>query len=941
MIIKLIEGVEMLKQKSELRYIYKIHSSVLKRNDWNLHITLELAKINDQLISLANNQIIDFIDEIQNNKINKNDIFHIKQKIKKLKMMPVTTKNKKTISDLYAQKNQILFIDGYVEIVMDSKKDFDRCCIKKGFHINNKKYKRLLGTTGGIKKSTIFFVSEELYNVLDKKLNNGRNEQIPLVPAKLEAYKALACSASTSVTAPKGILVVKDIKTSFNSDVITIKNSTSDRPELKYEKNYPITLSPCDGCSVILPSLAKKWTKQLTGVDDILSGFCIRNSFLKGMVFPFDFIDFAKNVAHKDIVKDIWGNNININEVEMILTDNMLKLWNTYSSIENYLQNCDKNHYKFRVTKYCEPILENERNLNYQFIQSYKLNDKEIDELIKPTVNEIQDVLGGDYRKTLLFLKGIHMTDKTAFAGDKNTDIVKALMIEPKLINDSFIRQRVYKAINKRIRQSKIGVLKVKGCYNIVAGDVFALCQHIFGMKVTGLLSDGEYYSKYWLDKNVNEIVSFRAPMTCHNNIKKMKLINNTQIAYWFRYMKTCLILNAWDTTTQAMNGEDFDSDANISTNNEILLKNTIDLPAIVCIQNSANKKQVEEKDLIKSNKVGFGDGVGTITNRITTMFEKIALFKENTDEYKELMYRIMCGQHFQQLSIDKAKGIISKPMPKEWYNYKINEFSIKDTEEIQKYKKFNLSILAERKPYFFMYIYPKLKYDYKKYIEDSNNKCMLLYNKNIDEITKEVKEEKNITDLEKKKDIKAKKEFLNYYKIKIPLGDSKCIMNQICHKIESIFDNNINYDIKNKFDVSLLKNSEEYSKKEYKLINKLYIEYKSRIRQYMQTIKNNKVNKDEEKNQRNIFKEDFKNKAYEICNNKYRLCNIVLDLCYKNNSSKQFAWDICGDVILEVLLKKHDYKISYPIYDENGDFSFGGYNFIMKEKKLNKEKDI
>ena len=922
-----------MKQKSELRYIYKVHSSVLKRNDWNLHISLEEAKINDQLIALANNQVIDFIDEIQNNKINKEDIFYIKQSIEKLKSMPTTIKNKKLISDLYIQKNHILFIKGYVEIVMDNKKDFDRCCMKKGFYINNQKYKRLLGTTGGIKKSTIFFVAEDLYSNLNKKLNNGRDEQTPLVPAKLEAYKALSCSASTPVTPPKGILVVKDIETSFNSNVITIKNSISDRPELKYEKNYPVILSPCDGCSVILPSLAKKWTKELTGKNDILSGFCIRNSFLKGMVFPFDFRDFAKNIAHKNIVQDIWGNDININEIEMILTDNMLKLWNAYSSIDNYLQNCNENHYTFRVTKYCEPILENERNLNYQFIQSYNLTDKEIDELIKPTVNEIQDVLGGDYRKTLLFLKGIHMTDKTAFAGDKNTDIVKALMIEPKLINDSFVRQRVYKAINKRIRQAKIGVLKVKGCYNIVAGDVFALCQHIFGMKVTGLLSDGEYYSKYWLDKNVNEIVSFRAPMTCHNNIKKMKLVYNTQIAYWFKYMKTCLILNAWDTTTQAMNGEDFDSDANISTNNEILLKNTIDLPAIICIQNSAKKRQVKESDLIRSNKVGFGDGVGTITNRITTMFEKLALFKENTDEYKELMYRIMCGQHFQQLSIDKAKGIISKPMPKEWYNYKINKIEKKDTKEVKRVKNFNLSILAEKKPYFFMYIYPKLKYSYKKYIEDSNNKCMLLYNKTINEVITEITE-----DVE---DIEKEKAFLNYYKEKLPLGNSKCIMNQICHKVENIFDNNINYDINNKFDVSLLKNLEEYSKKEYKLIKELYTEYRSKIKQYMQTIKNSKVNKDEEKSQRNIFKENFKNRAYEICNNKYKLCNIVLDLCYKNNSNKQFAWDICGDVILEVLLKKHDYKISYPIYDENGDFSFGGYNFIMKEKKLNKEKDI
>lgn len=914
-----------MKQKSELMYIYKIHSSVLKRNDWNLHITIEEAKNNDQLISLSDSQVIDFINELQNKQINKDDIYLIKQTIEKLKTMPTTIKNKKLIQQLYIQKNSLLFIDGYVEIIMDKKKDFDRCCKKKGFYINNKKYKRLVGTTGGVKKSTIFFVAEELYNELNKRLNNDRNEEIPLVPAKLEAYKALACSSSTPVTPPKGILVVKDIETTFKEDVITIKDSDTDRPELKYEKDYPITLSPCDGCSPILPSLARRWTKELTGIDDILSGFCIRNSYLKGMVFPFDFIDFAKNVAHKEIVKDIWGNEININQVEMILTDNMLKLWNAYDSIDDYLKKCEKNHYKFRVTKYCEFQLENERNLNYQFEQSYNLNDAEIDELINPTINEIQDVLGGDYRKTLLFLKGVHMTDRTAFKGDKNSDIVKALMIEPKLINDSYIRQRVHKNINKRIKQAKIGVLKVKGCYNIVAGDLYALCQHIFGMKVTGLLKAKEFYSKYWLDKNVNEIVSYRAPMSSHNNIRKMKIVNNEIVSYWFRYMKTCLILNAWDSTTQAMNGEDFDSDANISTNNSILLKNTIELPTIICIQNSAQKRKIEETDLIRSNKNGFGDAVGIDTNRITTMFERLAGFNKNTKEYNELMYRIMCGQHFQQCDIDKAKGIISKPMPKEWYNYKINKIDENDSDKIKGNKQFNLSILAEKKPYFFIYIYPKLMYLYKKYINDSNEKCMLLYGLTIEEL-------KNKTD--KTKDEET---FLQYYYDKMPVGNNDCIMNKICHKIEKIFDNNINYDITNDFDYELLKTDVEYTKNEYNKIKKLYNEYKNSVQQYIQTVKNNRVSKDEQRIQRNLFKENFKEQAYELCNNKYKLCNIVIDLCYKNNSTKQFAWDICGEVILEVLLKKHNYKISYPIQDKNGNFSFGGYKFSMKDKILDR----
>lgn len=54
----------------------------------------------------------------------------------------------------------------------------------------------------------------------------------------------------------------------------------------------------------------------------------------------------------------------------------------------------------------CPEKLENERNMNYQFLQSYELTDGEIQELIAPTVNEIKDVIHGDIDKTILFLNG-------------------------------------------------------------------------------------------------------------------------------------------------------------------------------------------------------------------------------------------------------------------------------------------------------------------------------------------------------------------------------------------------------------------------------------------------------------------------------------------------------------------------------------------------------
>ena len=109
------------------------------------------------------------------------------------------------------------------------------------------------------------------------------------------------------------------------------------------------------------------------------------------MVFCFDFLKFADEVAHTRIVKDAWGHEYDISNIELVLTTSMLKLWKCYNSIEHYLQCCEENHYTFGITKTCPKELERTRGLNYQFIQSYRLSDEQIEELME-VVDYLKDV---------------------------------------------------------------------------------------------------------------------------------------------------------------------------------------------------------------------------------------------------------------------------------------------------------------------------------------------------------------------------------------------------------------------------------------------------------------------------------------------------------------------------------------------------------------------
>lgn len=113
--------------------------------------------------------------------------------------------------------------------------------------------------------------------------------------------------------------------------------------------------------------------------------------------------------------------------------------------------------------------------------------------------------------------------------------------------------------------------------------------------------------------------------------------------------MNACTAINSWDTAAHALNGMDKDGDLIMLTDNEVLVSKLIDSPALMCAQRRATKKVPAEDDFIRSNIDSFGNDIGKTTNWITSMFEVQAQYRPSDPEYKELEYRIRCGQLYQQ----------------------------------------------------------------------------------------------------------------------------------------------------------------------------------------------------------------------------------------------------------------------------------------------------
>ena len=914
----------MSKQLASRRLIFEIDTLKLKKDKWNVILDIEEARKNGQLIAIFDSDVLRMIRALRKKDYSTEDIKKVKDEIKKIKRLNNCADNKKQIKQLNDKLNKMMFMPEYVSIVMKSNKDYDKA--SKGFFINGEKFVELLGSPNGVKKNKVIYIQEKIYKIIYKQLNNDRNEDIPCVPAKLQAYLSLACSNSTPVSEPRGILVVPDSVTKFKSNVTLIDDTNSDTPIIKQNYEFDKVFESSDGNGLISPRLMRVWQEDLQ-LNYMPSGVCIRNAFTKGMLFPFDFHKFATEIAKNNIVKDVWGHEYDINDIDIILTTSMLKLWKCYDNIEQYIEATKRNGFGFSVTKTSPETLENERRLNYQFIQALDLNKEDIDNLVKPTVSELKEVLGLDCEKTMLFMGG--ETLGKYFYPSIEDKIIASLMLNQDCINDTYIRNSIHKTIKKKIDETKYGKIKVRGNFQIIADDPYILCETVFGFEPKGLLSSGKFYSHYWNKLNVKEVAAFRAPMSCQSNARYLHLDNTEEMRKWYKYMKNVFILNSWDMTCDAINGADKDGDMIMTTDNPIILKGVIPLNAILCVQKNAEKKKVTLKDMRESNKKAFGNEVGSVTNRVTSMYEVMAGYDKNSEEYKALEYRIQCGQNYQQNSIDKCKGIVCKDMPKEWYDYKSLKIKEDDTDEIKAQKEFDKKIVANKKPYFMCYIYPKLMKDYKNFINNTNKNCLMRFGIDVDNLINKVnKTEEEII-------------YLEYYKNKMPVGINPCIMNQIAWKVEDEFKDIKNSIKKTKFDKTIYMTDISISKTNKKKMLNLYDKYKKTVTQFMKNANREKTDKETKKEKFNEFINVFLNEALKICSNEEEMCNTLIDSCYEDINARGFIWNIAGKQILRNLAKNNNNTIKYPIRKENGNVTFNGESFTflsreMKEEEIN-----
>ncbi len=931
-------------------YTMKFKSSRLKKYNYDITIDYNAALENNEIIALSDSQLLRTIRDVVYEKtkdkkrlLDRDLLEEFYMGINKLRKIKRETpddnlKNIEKIKEIKRKVIDMCYIPEYITIVVEENSHYDYM-YKNGVKINGTPYYRLSVSAGQGRVSTVVFCSSEVLESVNNILDNGRDKNKKFSPSKFNAYKGTYGSATKPVTTPR-FCVVPDYESECTFDVNWVTETNGENDDEITFKTITKKFNRWDGQGIISPKFAKQWSDDL-GLDYVPAEFCVRQSFLKGMFCVFDFHEFCKvenndNYIVNSIYKDENGNNIKIDlrDYDVIVTEGQFKLWDSFQSLEQYKENCKKNKLMWGVALYTDKELKNNLKYNYQFLQSLNIKKEDIPELCEHFVKWIQGVNTDDIWHSLLFLMGVNTTEEliTKQLKDDKNYWLKSLIVNHDLINDKYIKQKIYNLIKTKIDNGCMGSIILPGNNQTLVSDPFGFMEYLCGKEVKGLLRPNKYYSNYWNNKGVKTILGTRPPLTYRSECLRMELDNTEKQRYWYKHLYGGIIVNVHGYETDVWAGSDFDFDFLSTTSSKVAVNSVYENELPVVYEAPKPEKFVfTDKDLFNSDKFTFGSIIGSITNKSTTghalLNELEYKYGKVSREYKTVLNRIKMCTKLQSAQIDKAKiGRDVKGIPKTWTDRKyIDSLDIEESE-----KEFLKSIMMDRHPYFFTHLYPDTKKKFKKYVEGYNLTCKHKFGLSIDElINKEnrKKEEQEYVDL--------------YYKyMPVVYGDS--VVNNICRYLEGV-DFNIREKVKcetKDIHLILMRNENIEDDEIYKSVLE---EYKL-LKKKLKNINNIKSSTQKHKYDETMAQEvNSVYKAFEetmdkVCSNTYELVDYLIKIFYVKfpNSNKELLWSTYGKYIFENLLAKNQNPIMFPLPDENGEIEYLGEKFSLKEVKYN-----
>lgn len=903
-----------MKVLQNLYYVYKIPSN--KINNLKTY-SFKDASRDGCVVSIGDNlvfaKIREYYGETGDHISLYNKVQDIRKEMKNIKKQPTCQENIDKLKDLQHQLDKMLFIDDIVNIKVVTKKEYKQIA-RDGFDLNGKHYVRFMVGSGQMRRNTVSFINEELYDYMQEHLMCGLDKKIKNINlAKLSAYFALSFSSILWVREPK-VCVIKDFDTVIPNQKLNFIYKDDEGKNQVKEIYKDLKLNSCDGQGIISPEMAQNWAEDMH-LNYVPCSFVARTAFVKGNLVTFDFKEYARENGITKI-KDRYGTEYNIDDIDVLLSESQFKMAKYYSAWEGYLSYHHSYNLKWGVARYNKEFDDEYVLTNYQYIQVLDLDREDIKGLVSYTTDWFKNICSGDKLYSLAYNIGIKNPEDSLseIINSCGSSFTKAIVKNSKMLEDGYVQRKIYNSIKESIRQAKLGRIWVKGNYQFMISDPIAQVRNALGLSPDGELQANEVYSNFWNERNVSgEVCLMRSPLTHYSEINVERLAKTKEMEKWYKYIYSGVIYSIYDIATVKHADSDFDGDIVCSTNNEYFLKGAMrnEIP-ITYEKEMVPTQRVTLPNFIRCDVKGLDTKVGQITNYSTSMIAMLPLFKGEgqQEQLQEMQKRIKLLREIQGAEIDKIKGTTPPQFPREWrYWVKID----KDDDDITKAEKYKYnSMVVKKKPYFFIYLYSTLMKEYKAYEKNFNSISYKHFGMSIKDL------------LRKENRSEGENKLIRKYRKYSPVLETDCVMNNLCKEVESS-DSDIKF---HPSKISLLNEFADYSNiDEEKLVTLMDIckTYKSekQFRGFSAMIENEGIADDDVAEIMNQVlyghKDKYREKIKNLFSNTRELFNHLMMMCQRKNINHDIVWDIMGDDIIDIIpvcnptvLIEDDYGVEY-----------------------------
>lgn len=514
---------------------------------------------------------------------------------------------------------------------------------------NGKRYKRIIVSSSHSRTQKAMLVAENIWDKAMDILLCGIDPNIEYkFMSKWNSYIGLAATDSIPVSMPNVVVVEdKEILMKAKVDVVREVDTWDKKGNIKrkfsvlHDKVKRIPTNLFDGAGIVTVKKAEEWSEELN-LDYIPASFQFRCiPCLKGKLYTMPIEEFAKTYNVSKII-DVYGKEWDLfaDKIDCILTKSQFKFHDLYSSVEEWRKEFDKeiHGYKrtFNISEYDVSFseLEDTTVMAYQPLQTLTFSENGIKRLCSPTVKS--------YTAACKSVEGFLKFRGICSEDDKGNDIewsrfpayYKAMYYGHSLFNDEFVKKKVKQDLKSAKERAYVGKIVVKGNYQTLTPDLFALMQHIFNLPVTGLLKYNHVYSNYWNHHLVGTpwIDIIRSPHIAMEH-SPVQVITSGKMEKWFAYQKTGIIIGVFgNTVALKANSADFDGDHVLTVDNQVICEaavkqfsNTIYHEKIEYPYGGVKKKEkivVSNMDeIIECDYKGYKNNIGNVINPISILW--------------------------------------------------------------------------------------------------------------------------------------------------------------------------------------------------------------------------------------------------------------------------------------------------------------------------------